>query len=700
MNQRVTLSAGLSQYADWRDGIKRSISKYRDWLRTENLSDLHTHNQLEQILTTLNDDHLHVAFVAEFSRGKTELINTIFFGHLRQRVLPSGAGRTTMCPTELRYDPDSPPSVKLLPIATRAENTPLHDYRQQEDKWRKIKLNPDDPEQIANALAHLTDVLHVKPSDAEALDLPILEHNTNLSQAKPGTVEIPRWRHAIVNLPHPLLEQGLVILDTPGLNAIGAEPDLTINQIGSAHAVVFILGSDTGVTKSDLELWEEHIALKNPDANQKSRLAALNKIDTLWDELRQENDVRAEIESQANKTAEILKLPVENVFPVSAQKGLLGKVRGDTDLYAASRIARLEYAIAKSLIPAKLDIVRNRIDGALGNILDAGNALLEKRLSDADEHIAEMEQLRTKNSEVVNHIMSRAQAEKELLERNMQRFQSIRSIFTRQSNTLFSYLSLDTLHREIAATKLLMSNCLTTLTIQRCVNDFFVSVLRNMDQAIAQAEEITSLCTKVYKEFQEEHGLSQVTPRSLNLARYRQQILRLEHKHSDFKRTGKLFVREQMSITNRFYDTVGTVTKLIYMKAAKDAAEWSKTLMLPLETQIREHHGQLRRRVESVKRIHDAADTVEARLHELEMGKAHLSDQRDEMKKLSDQIRLHLYRTPELESVVKPMPPNVDSEFVAPARTPHPQVANDDSPAPELQTDSPHEMMSGVSLLK
>ena len=205
---------------------------------------------------------------------------------------------------------------------------------------------------------------------------------------------------------------------------------------------------------------------------------------------------------------------------------------------------------------------------------------------------------------------------------------------------------MDGLHREIAATKLLMSNCLTTLTIQRCISDFFVSILSSIDKAIDQAEEISSLCTKVYQEFEDEHGLGQVKPRPLNLGRYRQQVLRLERKHSDFKSTGRLFIREQMSITNRFYDTVGTVTKLIYMKAAKDAADWSKSLMLPLETQVREHHGQLRRRVESVKRIHNAADTVDERLNELELNKAGISDQRDEMLKLSDQVRLCLYSKP------------------------------------------------------
>ena len=74
-----------------------------------------------------------------------------------------------------------------------------------------------------------------------------------------GLVSIPAWRHALINIAHPLLKQGLVILDTPGLNAIGTEPELTLNLIPHAHAVLFILAADTGVTRSDIEVWREHI---------------------------------------------------------------------------------------------------------------------------------------------------------------------------------------------------------------------------------------------------------------------------------------------------------------------------------------------------------------------------------------------------------------------------------------------------------
>jgi chromosome segregation ATPase len=49
--------------------------------------------------------------------------------------------------------------------------------------------------------------------------------------------------------------------------------------------------------------------------------------------------------------------------------------------------------------------------------------------------------------------------------------------------------------------------------------------------------------------------------------------------------------------------------------------------MAPLETQVREHHMQLRRRLESVKRIHRASEELEERLSELDQAEAGLRGQ-------------------------------------------------------------------------
>ena len=57
-----------------------------------------------------------------------------------------------------------------------------------------------------------------------------------------------------------------------------------------------------------------------------------------------------------------------------------------------------------------------------------------------------------------------------------------------------------------------------------------------------------------------------------------------------------------------------------------------------METYVREHHTQLRRRLESVKRIHKASDTVEQRLQELSTMQQQLLSQHDEFTVLQNHL--------------------------------------------------------------
>ncbi len=122
-----------------------------------------------------------------------------------------------------------------------------------------------------------------------------------------------------------------MILDTPGLNAIGAEPELTVNLIPQAHAVVFILAADTGVTKSDLAIWREHLIAEDQDTE--SRLVVLNKIDTMWDAPAHGVPGAGADRPPARTIGGDPGRPQEHqVIPVSAQKGLVAKVTDDDRL--------------------------------------------------------------------------------------------------------------------------------------------------------------------------------------------------------------------------------------------------------------------------------------------------------------------------------------------------------------------------------
>jgi hypothetical protein len=644
----------IEQYSEWRSQLSDTIQSLSIFLKNNNITDIRSHHQFESVLGALADDNLSVAFVAEFSRGKSEMINTIFFGNYDRRILPSGIGRTTMCPTELRYDPDRPSGIRLLPIESRTEDTPLYGLKAQEDLWREIPFNADDTESVVAAMQGMTDSKLVSKSYAENLkfDVKLREDSDyGLELNEYDEVEIPCWRHAIINLPHPLLEKGLVILDTPGLNAIGTEPELTINQLATAHTIVFILSNDTGVTASDLALWEQHLGGLDPnekaskDSNKSSahipkqrKLVALNKIDALWDGIRTEQEINTEIDRQVWQTAKTLDLDPELIFPVSAQKGLVGKLKNDDELLERSRILDLEHAIADRLIPDKRQIVVDKVQNSLTTIIDTAGNILNSRLKDADAHISELKQISTKNSDVIGHIMLKVQTEKSSLEADMQRYQALRSVYSKETSRLVRILSEERLEKLIIGTKHNMSRCATSLTLQKIIAKYFEKVHLFLDQSIDQANQIAILSENITRDFEQDHGIANFQVRRLRLERYKQEVLRLEQKYSHLKDTKTLFFKEQMSITNRFYESVCGATRIIFGRALRDAESWNSNLMVPMETYVREHHSQLRRRLESVKRKHRASDTVETRLNELQTKQTQLHSQHHHFNDIQGQL--------------------------------------------------------------
>lgn len=136
-----TLIADFEAYSDWRNDVSRGIGTLQTWLDEQDLGDAQISMRMQQLLDRLREDQLNVAFVAEFSRGKSELINAIFFSDYGQRILPSSAGRTTMCPTELLYDSKREPSIQLLPIETRASDTTTAEYKRYPEEWKTIQLD-------------------------------------------------------------------------------------------------------------------------------------------------------------------------------------------------------------------------------------------------------------------------------------------------------------------------------------------------------------------------------------------------------------------------------------------------------------------------------------------------------------------------------------------------------------------------------
>ena len=612
----MTLVQHFAAYSQWRTQLAENLEAFRACLADQDLTDAQTDLRLTRLLDKLQEDRLHVAFVAEFSRGKSELINAIFFAGFGNRMLPSTAGRTTMCPTELLYDAERPPAIELLPIETRDTSTSIAEYRRISGAWTVVPLDTGSPDSMQEALRSVSAVQRVTPEIAKALGF-TTGSDTPQTIGDDGLVEIPRWRHAVINFPHPLLQQGLVILDTPGLNAIGTEPELTLSLLPEANAVLFILAADAGVTQSDLAIWQEHIAL--PGRRKRGRLVVLNKIDSMWDELKSPAAVDAEIAGQVDASARTLALPAEQIFPVSAQKALVAKINADVPLLDRSRLPALEHALSNVLIPAKQEIVFENTDAEFADIYMRMRGLLESRLAGLREQLDELGELRGKNKGVVEYMMGKVRVEKEDFESGLQRFYAVRSIYAQLTNKLFAHLALDALRTRTSTTRAKMDAATFSKTLSESMRAYFAEAREKLARADAEVVEILTMMEAVYKKFAVEHGLKLGTPTSFSLTRYRTDIDRLEqwcdtHLNSALK----LMTQEKTKVTQKFFTEVASQVKRAFQRANRDTEIWLKAIMAPMETQVREHQIQLKRRLESIKRIHQATDTLEERIAELE----------------------------------------------------------------------------------
>ncbi|MGV7208019.1 dynamin family protein [Oxalobacteraceae bacterium A2-2] len=623
----------LEQYSAWRQGVAAALQAYQAFVRQAALADAATDQRIARTLARLADDKLSVAFVAEFSRGKSELINAIFFADYGQRILPSAAGRTTMCPTELMYDPALPPSIRLLPIATRADHLSTTDYRDQPSAWTVLPLDLEAGDAMQAAFREVCQTRHVPVEEARRYGL-YDEDDPDLPATldEHGMVEISQWRHAIINFPHPLLKQGLVILDTPGLNAIGTEPELTLNLIPNAHAVLFILAADTGVTRSDIEVWRQHIG------GGAGRLVVLNKIDAMWDELRSEAEVQGEIARQQDQAAHTLSLQAGQVFPVSAQKALVAKITHDPALLARSGLRALEDALFHQLIPAKQDLVRQQLEGELRGLGAAHHAMLNGRLRGIAEQLHELRSLRGKNRNVIAHMMRRIEAEKKEFDASLFKLQATRSVFTRLSTELYTCMGMDIVRDDIHQVRDEMQRSRFFLGVREAVRQYFERSRAHLDDAGRKTVEIAEMMGVMYRRFASEHGMTLAVPSPFPLQPYRDEIASIEAIYSKQFGTATLLTTSRVVLMEKFFDTIASRVRNCYRLANDDAEAWLKVIMAPLEAQIRQHKDQLRQRQASIQRIHDATDSLEQKIEAHEASLRELEAQRARLNELADSI--------------------------------------------------------------
>jgi len=595
MNRPPAITERLAELQSWRHGLSEQVVRVKEFLQLHDFMTANMSAALDDALAQVAAQRVTIAFVAEVGRGKSELINALFFSDLGRRFLPSGPGKGNRCVTELRFDRDVKTSVKLLPIETRESPKRFDELVAEEGTWRSILFEADNADSCARALAALSETKRISLSDAVAWGLHGEGVAVPAGDANATLVDVPRWRHAIVNFPHPLLDAGLVIIDTPGLAAFVSEPELARKRVPEADAMVLVLDIVQGVSKPDLAIWRDHLGAgrnlrdREKEEPKQLRLVALNKLDALpLDETLEpaeaNRELLRELDRRVRETADLLRVDPIRVIPISASMGLAGRLAGDTDREIRSRLYQLERGLAGNLPRNRQDKLHADIVATLSSALEAAQATLDMQRFETLDGLRHLTALREKNEKLTTSIVSQTHLKHDRLEAALRELKSIKTVHARLNDEMVVLVDVTSARQDaVRARRAIIAGMLPGTTFE-IVQQYFSVVREKLEAFESKIDEVRSLYTGIGERMRRDFGLSLYDVHPFSTQRFHTEMQKAQEKAaSEFTRTSNLLVRRGNALAEQFDELIVSRVVHIFEIASRESATWMRGLYTSLE---------------------------------------------------------------------------------------------------------------------
>jgi hypothetical protein len=637
----ILLDDKLRGHGLWREQLCQAVERYRSWLERYRLNNDAINETLSGVLENLRNDRIVLAFAAEFSRGKTELINALFFSDTGIRLLPSSPGRTTMCPTEIFYDPEGGSYIRLLPIESRLNDMSLNDYKRHPNRWMQIELDQESPIQMQEAFQELAAVKKVSVGDAKRLGLYHDDLHAAPASAAPDAVEVPAWRHALISFPHRLLKDGLTILDTPGLNALGAEPELTLQMLPSAQAVIFVVAADTGVTKSDLDMWRNHVRGSRHGKWKAGLAVVMNKIDSMWGDLLGEEGIEKAIHSQVKSVARALEVDEAVIFPLSAKQALLAKVKGDGELLEKTRLRELEDYLGETMVKQRQSLLMVSVGLGIGRLVRDSADFMQIQINDSERQIADLHQIDISNEAKTKQLMAETREQQSRYLASVDQFQSSRHKFAVQAKLLVDTLAPEKIEEIVKRTRRQMAGSLTTVGMKSAMKEVLDELRTVLHEAVAVCEETRNLVRGLYSTFQNDYGFAELKPPLLSFKRYQSELERVFDEGEAFRNSSSSTLMEQSTVVIKLYTTTIARARQLFEQAHQEAVSWTTMALVPLVHQIKDRKRSIESRLEALRKVNETNESLETEIAALVRKLATLRQQFAELDEIRTALQLN-----------------------------------------------------------
>jgi GTPase SAR1 family protein len=331
---------------------------------------------LHQLNQKVSSDSFKVQVVGTFKNGKSTFINSF----LGQEVLPAYATPCTAVINEIRYGTN----IKAL-------------------LYFKSPLPTKLPSSIpANAINHInqysgTDIPPIEIRYSEIEDYAVIPMDKD---PKEMLMESP-YEKIELFWPLELLESGVEIIDSPGLNEHATRTQVTMGYLNKADAILFILTADKLCSADEMRFVENNLKKQGFD----DVYFIINRFDVL----RSDKDKQRTTEFAKMKLSEFTAFGESGLFFVSALNALDGKVQNNVALYESSGMPEFEKELSDFLVnhrgkvklaqPAK-ELIRILETKVIKKAIPQLRGMLESSLAEMiarrDEALPRLEKLQTR----------------------------------------------------------------------------------------------------------------------------------------------------------------------------------------------------------------------------------------------------------------------------------------------------------------
>lgn len=610
------LQQRVAEFTAWRDGVVTSIDEFRGWIDRHGPADIEQTLRMYDMVEQMRNDRIRIAFLGESAPAKLALINALVFFDTPGGLLPGGAQADAMCTTELFFDPNEKPYVRALPFETRAREDSLAALRRNPIDWVTMRVDPDSPDSIREALITLTETRTIKREEAAAKNLLA----TNAGELGVGDeVEIPAWRYALVNLPMPMLKSGLSVFYSPSLKQLAAEPEIALRLGTNALSLLLVLGGE--LTATARNVWDQYVR-----ASQAHKFAVVDPTVTT-------------IHSPA-RIAEWLALPEANVVPIAIDAEVSSRLAGSAG--ASGGLESLERMHAERIIPERQAAL---LAGLARELLPMVQSAKQTVAAQFIATVREMQDLATttgKNRNVALAMLTRLEEERKIYRKAVDTFDTTTQKFRAEGTELLANLEDAKIEAILDHDREFIQGAWTTAGLWKNMQGLFDYFSDQVGKVVTYAEAIRTLVDKTYESFHQNFGLAKLDAPLFNVDQRRKSMETLHANAQRFCHDPINVATYKDRLIKNFYDGLVAEARQVFEFTRLDTERWLKSALGPLTEQIKERELLLMKRVESLRNLRDNITSVEDRLKQLDVQRVSLKKQSDVL----DQVRTRLGRAP------------------------------------------------------